>query len=163
MTRTLTITEFERRVTRFVPEIRAAYVRALQSASLRLNGVVVHEIDTATPHPAVSSGELRGSVDTELVDDGGIVSVSSPHAPMMEFGTRPFMPPLETLVQWVQAKKFADGKAARQMARAIQRKIARDGIAPRGYMAKAFAQAPAILRSEVITELGKMAASSGAG
>jgi hypothetical protein len=162
VTRNITLTDFERRVTRFVPEIRRAYVRALQSAALRLNGIVVQEIDTATPHPAVSSGELRGSVDTELVEDGGIVSVSAPHAPMMEYGTRPFTPPLDPLVRWVVRKKLAGSPAeARQIARAIQRKIARDGIAPRGYMAKAFARLPPILRAEIITELSRMAASSG--
>lgn len=197
LARTVTLTEFETRVGNFVPELRTAYVRGFQRAALRLNAYTVEEIDTAKPYPAVDTGELRSSVDATFVDDGAIVTVDAPHAGIIEYGTRPFTPPLAPLVEWVKRKGFArpsrtfgpqtqrqttlrstlaqyrrearasglgakearvsaEDKAATEIARAIQRKIARDGIAPRGYFAKAWGRMLADLQRDVHVEIAKL-------
>lgn len=107
LARTVTLTEFSTRIGNFVPELRTAYVRGFQRAALRLNAYTVEEIDTAQPYPAVDTGELRSSVDTTFVDDGAIVTVDAPHAGILEYGTRPFTPPLAPLVEWVKRKGFS--------------------------------------------------------
>lgn len=153
----VSLTEFERRLTRFVPELRAAYLRGFRRAALRLERYTVEEIDIAEPYPAVDTRTLRGSVDTQFVPDGAIVTVDAPHAPMMEYGTRPFRPPLAPLVEWAQRKGFATTPGeARGVAYAIAGKIAREGIAPRGYFEKAWNRMQRELRSDVLLELARL-------
>jgi hypothetical protein len=114
---------------------------------------VVEEIDAAEPHPAVDRGELRGSVQVERVDDGAIVEVRAPHAAIIEYGTRPFFPPIAPLAAWARRKGFTDPEGA---AFAIALAISRRGIAPRGYFAKAVARGKRWVRIEVDRELAAL-------
>lgn len=111
----ITLTEFERVVLRFEPKIRAAYVKALRTAALRLEGMVVEEIQQTTPYAAVDTGELMRSVDTTFVDDGAIVTVAAPHAGVMEWGARPFKPPIAPLVEWVKRKGLVSTRGPRPL------------------------------------------------
>lgn len=120
------------------PEIRGAVIRGMKSAALRSKAEVVEQIDKALPFPAVDTGGLRQSVSVTLFPNGGWVTVDAPHASHIEFGTRPFTPPLGPLLTWVIRKGLAaDEDEAYAIARAVQRKIQREGIAPRHYFAKA--------------------------
>lgn len=153
----VSLTEFEHRLTRFVPELRAAYLRGFRRAALRLERFTVEEIDSAEPYPAVDTGLLRRSVDTQFVPDGAIVTVDAPHAPMIEYGTRPFFPPIAPLAEWAMRKGLGSSASeARSIAYLVARKIARDGIAPRGYFAKAWSRMQRDLRSDVLHELATM-------
>lgn len=153
----VTISEFEERITRFVPELRRAYIQGFRRAALRLERYAVEEIDSAEPYPAVDTRELRGSVSTQFVDDGAIVTVDAPHAPMMEWGTRPFRPPTAPLVEWALRKGFASTEAeARGIAFKVADKIARDGIAPRHYFTKAWARMQRDLRADIFAALANM-------
>lgn len=154
--RQVSLTEFEARVARFVPDIRRAYLIAFRKSALLLERYTVEEIDSAQPYPAVDTGELRRSVETEFDEDGATVAVTAPHAVFMEYGTRPFTPPLAPLVAWVERKGMANGPDAIRVARAIQRKIAREGIAPRNFFAKAWERMLAKLQGSVIAELAKI-------
>lgn len=153
MSRRVTIPEFQRILANLVPEIEKAMIKGLRSGALQLHRVVVSEIDAAQPFPAVDTGELRNSVDTELVRDGAIVSVKAPHAAIIEYGTRPFWPPLSPLIRWVERKRLGTPEEAEGIARAIQRKIAKVGIAPRHYFAAAWARALPMIQTEVLREL----------
>lgn len=156
-TRRVSLTQFEQIVLRFEPRIRAAYVHALRASAMRLEGMVVEEIDRAQPYAAVDTGELRRSVDTTFVPDGAVVSVNAPHAAMIEHGTRPFVPPIEPLAEWALRKGLAqDPAGARRVAWAVRRAIASRGIAPRRYFAKAWARLPPVLRAETWKALAKM-------
>lgn len=147
--------QFTRILVALSPKIEAAVVRGLRSGALRLQGMVVEEIDAAQPYPAVDRGELRGSVEYAPEADGAVVYVDAPHAPHLEYGTRPFWPPLAPLKAWVLRKGFAEDEAeATGIAMAVQRKIAEEGIAPRGYMAKAFQRVLPVVIQEVEKELG---------
>lgn len=179
--RTISLSAFEERITRLVPEIRAAYVAGFRKAALRLERYTVEEIDAAEPYPAVDTGELRRSVSTEFIPDGAVVAVNAPHAPMLEYGTRPFAPPLAPLIEWVLRKGLVrpeaphgpqrksnrrvfgpaymapdDYAAAEQMARNIQRKFMAHGMAPRRYFTKAWARMQRKLRDDIVSELAKI-------
>lgn len=156
-TRRVSLTEFEARVLRFAPDLSKAYVRGFRRSALRLERYTVEEIDSAEPYPAVDTGSLRGSVSTEFVEDGAIVSVDAPHAPMIEYGTRPFFPPVEPLAEWVKRKGMAStDEEAKSIAFAIAKKISRDGIAPRRYFSKAWSRMLQTLASDVIRELAQI-------
>lgn len=151
----VTLDHFTRILIALSPKIEAAVVRGLRSGALRLQGMVVEEIDAAQPYPAVDRGELRGSVEYSREADGALVYVDAPHAPHLEYGTRPFWPPQEPLMRWVLRKGFAEDETeAAGIAYAIRKKISEEGIAPRGYMAKAFQRVLPVVIQEVEKELG---------
>lgn len=157
MTRRVSLTEFERICTNFAPELRDAYVRGLRRAALRLERYTVEEIDSAKPSPAVDTGELRQSVDATFVEDGAVVSVDAPHAPMMEYGTRPFRPPLAPLAEWAKRKGYATTDAeARAVAWRVADAIAERGIEPRSYFGKAWDRMLAELPQDIALELARL-------
>lgn len=135
-------------------------VRGLRSAAQRGKGLVVEEIDAAQPFPAVDRGELRSSVAVDTLDDGAQLYVDAPHAVFVEEGTRPHTPPLGALVAWVLRKRFTkDDAEALRIARAVQRKIAESGTAPRWFFRKAMVRLAPIVHAEIRRELAEDGAS----
>jgi len=155
----VTIDEFARIIARLSPELEKAVIRGLQSAALRLEGIVVEEIDNAEPDPAVDRGELRNSHRMTRTSRGARVEMTAPHAAAIEYGTRPFFPPTEPLARWALRKGIADDEEeAEEIAYAIALKISVDGIFPRAYMAKSVDRliTDRILSEEINRELAKV-------
>lgn len=158
----VTIDQFARILTRLDDKIQRAVVRGLQSAAMKLQGLVVTEIDRAEPHPAVDRGELRNSTKYERTEFGAILSMTAPHAGIMEYGARPFFPPTEPLARWALRKGLADDEEeAQEVAYAIALHISQMGIEPRGYFIKAIQtlKHDGILAAEIRHELDVLARS----
>lgn len=103
-----------------IDELEAAMIGSL----LYLEG------QTAERTP-VNLGTLRRSYTSEVSTfvDAVFGKMSSPvtYALPVEMGTRPHYPPLEPLINWVEAKLGLAGDEAESAARGIQRKIGRFG------------------------------------
>lgn len=154
MTMRLSIDGFVRKLEAMPEEVRSAAVRGLQGAAMVLAAEVPIQISHASPYPAVDTSYLRNSVQLTVLHDGAEVSVDAPYAAPMEYGTRPFTPPLKPLVEWAMRKGFAeDEKGATAIARAVQKKIAREGIAPRAYFRKSWNKSRRKMHAEVRREL----------
>lgn len=136
----ITLSDFAKRMAALGGDVEAAVVRGLQSAAMRLDGMVVHEIDHASPHPAVDRGELRNSRDLVMTPKGAVLTITAPHGAAIENGTRPFRPPFKSIYEWLLRKKLVEPDQASARAWAIVNAIAQRGIAPRHYMKKAFAR-----------------------
>ena len=135
----VTLPRFAQVIAKMGPEMEGAVITGLQSAALDLDGRVLQEIDNAKPYPAVDRGELRNSRDVDNTPRGAVVAVKSPHAAIIEYGTRPFFPPTAPLAEWAKRKGLANTDAeARSVAFLVARKISETGIAPRFYFTKAF-------------------------
>lgn len=137
-------------------------IKGLQEGALRGKGLVVEEIDTASPYPAVDTGGLRQSVDVELEPKGASITVDAPHAAILELGTRPFWPPKAPLAEWAMRKGLAQNEdEAYDIAGAIQRKFAREGMAPRHYFSKAMnrleGELPAMIKGQILDEFKRAA------
>lgn len=157
MTLRLSIPEFQRWLTTIDAKWERAIVKGLRKGALRLERYTVQEIDRASPRPAVDTGELRKSVDSTFVPDGAIVSVDAPHAPFLEYGTRPFSPPIAPLMEWAKRKGFAStDEEARAIAFRVQKAFSRRGMQPRGYFAKAWARLLSDIESDIMSELNKV-------
>ncbi len=138
--REIELSDFIKRMASLGGDVEAAVVRGLQSAAHRLDGFIAHEITHAEPFPAVDRGELLNSREVTMTPKGATMAVTAPHAPMIEDGTRPFRPPFQPIYEWLVRKKLVDESEAGARAWAIVNKIATVGIAPRHFMAKAFAR-----------------------
>ena len=115
----------------------------LQAALARAPEVVNEELQRfmaeATMHlrtevidrtPA-AAGTLRASISTDWQSTVGgmlgVVGTPQPYAIPVELGTRPHMPPVQPIQDWVRQKLGLSGKEGRSVAFAIARKISKVG------------------------------------
>lgn len=109
------------------PEIlREELVQAATIGSLLLE----REVRERTP--TSGAGTLRDSIGALPVTIAGPrvssgVGTALAYAAPVETGSRPHMPPVEPIAEWVRRKLGKKPKEARGIAFAIARKIARDG------------------------------------
>jgi hypothetical protein len=110
---------------RQIEEYKAAVVDALAKALPRL--VESSPVDT---------GLYAQSWDLILTEKTAIIGNYAPHAPIIEYGARPFTPPLGPLVAWakrvLRTQVGADEleKAAWALAKHTQQKISEEGMKP---------------------------------
>lgn len=116
----------------------------LFAATYEAEMLLEREIKEDTPVGA--TGLLRQSIHSEaprtLANTViGVVGTSSMHALPVELGTRPHFPPVEPLIDWVQAKlDIRDEEQAEGVALAIARKIAVRGTLGVGMFHRNFRQ-----------------------
>lgn len=108
----------------------------------------------------VDAGILKSSFHVEATADGARIVVDAPHAGIVELGSRPHMPPLQPLIDWVKRHgkalglprtrtrnaqgRFIASPEVLQFARALQHKIAREGTRPTYFIRKSL---PALARA----------------
>jgi len=112
--------------------------RGMVNAMKKAAGLVLRESRKNAP---VNRGLLRSSLAMEVRATArevqGVVGSPVKYAPHMEYGTKPFTPPLQPLVRWVELKFGKRGQDAILVAKGVQRKIARRGLKPRRYLRSA--------------------------
>ncbi len=154
--RMLSLEHFAKKVGEIPEEMEGAVIRGLRSAAHHGVGEVVRSIATTSPHPAIDTGALGRSVEAIDTPRGGDIIVDAPHAAPIENGSRPFWPPLQPLIDWSMRKFGVSEKEAEGIARAVQRKIAEEGIEPRHYFRRAMRRVRKIVPIEVESELKKL-------
>jgi hypothetical protein len=96
----------------------------------------------------VDTGLYAQSWDFTHDESSAILGNYAPHAPIIEFGARPFTPPLKPLLEWAKrvlkspSQPPAYDDAVQGLARYTQQKIAREGMKPRHILENAL---PAII------------------
>lgn len=114
--------------------------------------------DNLLDNESVAFGHLRASVASEVRVSAsaieGVAGTNLVYAQAVEKGSRPHWAPLQPLVEWVRIKRLAGSylvktrkrlgsrmmqqQEDRQMARAVQVKIARSGVRERPFLLPAF-------------------------
>ncbi len=110
--------------------VRAEMLTTMVDADVLIQGEVMREL----PSGAAGAAGLRGSVFREehVLGDTvlGLVATDKPYAPFVELGTKPHMPPIQPLIDWVRAKTGETGEAARSAAFGIAHAIRVRGTKP---------------------------------
>jgi len=149
-------------------QLEKATIRGLQSAGYRLEGMIPEAIAETAPHPPDDTGDLVRSHYTDLTARGALVGVDAPHAPFMEWGTRPHRPPMQPIADWAYRKGLVpididvdelfaiersewieEERTAFAIVSAIVKKIEKEGIEPRHFMRRAVDR---LLREGIIDE-----------
>lgn len=156
MGRKVTISQFVGLVQRLPDDLHHAAVTASRMAAHRLRGLVVEEIQGNKPYPVVDRGILVQSAGVINLPNGAYVTMGAPYAALMEGGTRPFMPPLAPLLAWAIRKGHPEPQ---KFARAVQHAIAKKGIRPKNYFARALRRwkKNRVLDQEIRKAMKKMA------
>ena len=89
----------------------------------------------------IDTGLYASSWDVIVTDLAVSIGNFAPHAPIIEFGTRPFRPPLKPLLDWAKRVLNDPGQPEEGYSSAVwglavytQRKIEKDGMEPRHIM-----------------------------
>jgi hypothetical protein len=135
MAYTITIDQFADALrTSFMPTVVAAMEEGLREGANEIKRETERVIEQEN---LIYSGWMEGSVYSKPIVGGGEVGVSAPHAKWVEYGTRPFRPPLEPLAIWAMLKLGLDADSAYRVAVSIREKFAREGIKPRRFFLRA--------------------------
>lgn len=154
---------------------RAALIKAMQAGALRTERIAVKK-------SPVDLGRYRDSWRVDLLEDGAELVNDAPHAAVIEFGRRPGQrpPPLLAILEWAQrhahdiilnstgraiaatksgrrkaTTRFSDDENRNLMrfARALQMKIARDGMPPHFVMRESVNSGLPLVGAEINREM----------
>lgn len=135
----LTIDQFADALsTSFFPTIVKAMEKGLEDGAEEIRKETERTIQKEN---LIYKGYLEDSVYTKPLIDGAEVGVSAPHAKWIEYGTRPFTPPLAPLGSWAMFKLGLDYEEAYAVAVGIQEKFSREGIKPRRFFVRSVLRA----------------------
>lgn len=156
-------------------QLGRAAVKALRAAAVDIQREAILQVQAVKPFVPVNNGEmLRGfERGVRYTPDGAIVENTVPHAAHMEYGTRPFTPPIKPLRLWAarklkiplsvavdmnrgflvkgqqgprrQFKRSDETRAIDALAFGARRSIQRVGIRGRGFWRATMAKAPEII------------------
>lgn len=112
-------------------------INAARKSAARLVVLVEHSIRNNIPYALVDRSRLVQSVALVLTPKGAIVRVDAPYAPPLEYGARPFMPPLEPLIAWATRKGFDNPRA---VAWAVAMTFRKRGMKPKRFFWRALVQ-----------------------
>ncbi len=103
-----------------IPALVAANERAIRrglfKAAQEGKKLIINEIQTAKPRPAIDTGELARSYRVIKHQDGWILRSTAKHAVFMEHGTAPHTAPYGAILAWAKRKVRGAGKATQSQA-----------------------------------------------
>lgn len=103
----------------------------------------------------VDTGLYAQSWNFTVSEQAVILGNYAPHAPIVEFGARPFTPPIKPLLEWAkrvlqdpsQPPKYSSRVWA--LAKGVQNKISREGMRPRHILTNMIPQIIENIRAEL--------------
>lgn len=135
-------------------------VRSLMRAMVEATRLLQREVQDSLAKRS-RSGLTLGSVvaDAWAVPAGvlGVVGSNQPSAAFLEFGTKPHMPPVTALEQWVQDALGVSAADAHRVAFLVARKIAREGTPALKIFENAFSRNAGQVIAIFDREVGRMA------
>ena len=111
---------------------------------------IIDSLPEVVKNSPVDTGLYAQSWDVSPEEDRVLFGNIAPHAPVIEFGARPFRPPLPPLLAWAKrvlkdpSQPPAYSKRVWALAKFTQAKIAREGMRPKSVMQN---QIPVIIQN----------------
>ena len=121
----------------FAEELKSFTKRTLEEQRAAVAGGVARSIPELVKASPVDTGLYAQSWDMTVLEKSVILGNTAPHAPIIEFGARPFTPPIKPLLEW--AKRVLQDPSQPpeyspevwRLAKGTQNKIAEQGMKPR--------------------------------
>lgn len=126
MTKVVQLDKFSEELKSYMEKNLAEYKKAVVKA-------LTDAIPRLVANSPVDTGLFAQSWNLEVTEQSAILGNFAPHAPIIEFGTRPFTPPLAPLLSWAKRvlKKAEIDDDCYALARYTQMKITEHGMKPR--------------------------------
>lgn len=136
-------------------DVKRASQKGLDAAAVRLQKEIVREIRRQKlVDRAALIGSVRVEPDLRLARR---VVVDVPYAYALNYGARPFMPPIAPLRRWALRKGIAKNqREATAIAWGIAKKYQLRGTKPRRFLQNALKRAEKKMRADMVKYLAKM-------
>jgi hypothetical protein len=150
MQKTVSLDKFSQELNKYAKESSEAYKKAVVDA-LYQN---FSELVANTP---VDTGLLSQSWNIEVTEREAIIGNFAPHAPIIEFGARPFTPPIGPLLEWARRvlKQPEVNSQCWALAKAVQMKISEKGMEPKHILTNQLDKIIEDIRLNIKASLGK--------
>ena len=126
MAKVVSLSKFSEELKKYSEKNIEAYKKSVIDALLK----AVVDIVKNSP---VDTGLFAQSWDLIITEKDAIIGNYAPHAPIIEFGARPFTPPIAPLLEWARRvlKKSEIDDHCWALAKYTQQKIASEGMKPK--------------------------------
>jgi hypothetical protein len=127
----------------FANEIKGFTDASLAEQRAAVVSGVIKSLPDLVSNSPVDTGQYAASWDFSETEKSVILGNYAPHAPIIERGARPFVPPIKPLLSWakrvLQDSSQPPNYSAKvwALAKATQNKIAEHGIKPRNVLENA--------------------------
>ncbi len=124
-----------------------AHIESLKKATIVGIAKSIPDIVRSSP---VDTGLYAQSWDFSETEFGAVIGNFAPHAPIIEYGARPFTPPIGPLLAWAKrvlrdpSQPPEYSKEVWRLAKGTQKKISEVGMAPKAVLEQAI---PGILEN----------------
>ena len=117
---------------KFAEEMKAYQKKSIEKYKKSLIDALLKSLPRLVKASPVDTGLFAQSWDLILEEKSAILGNYAPHAPVIEFGARPFTPPIGPLLNWARRvlKQPEVNDACWALARYTQQKISEEGMKP---------------------------------
>lgn len=121
----------------FAKELKGFTDKSLKEQQAAVTSGVMRSLPDLVAASPVDTGLYASSWDFTVDEKRAVIGNSSPHAPIIERGARPFTPPIGPLLAWAKRVLKSPSQPPDYdsevwaLARGTQNKIAREGMKPR--------------------------------
>lgn len=121
----------------FAKELKGFTDKSLQQQKAAVSSGVLRSLPDLVAASPVDTGLYASSWDFTVDETMAVLGNTSPHAPIIERGARPFTPPIGPLLAWAKRVLKSPSQPPDYdsevwaLARGTQNKIAREGMKPR--------------------------------
>ena len=145
------------------PKVFKEYVKGLQEVQYPevIAKAVVKNIPELVRNSPVDQGQYASSWNYEVTNKAVNLGNIAPHAPLIEYGSRPFVPPIMPLLEWasrVLQDPPTEGKYSKQvrsLANGVRWKIATHGMQPKHVLTKQIPKIVEDIKRLALMELKK--------
>lgn len=118
---------------KFADEMKAYNKKSMVKYKKAIIDALLKSIPRLVKQSPVDTGLFAQSWDLIVTEKSAIIGNYAPHAAVIEFGARPFTPPIGPLLAWAKRvlKQSEINDACWALARYTQNKIAEEGMKPR--------------------------------
>jgi len=136
---------------KFADEIRDLAKKQRESFKNAVIEALYEQLPKLVSVSPVDTGLYSQSWQVEVEKDMAMIGNYAPHAPIIEFGARPFMPPLGPLLYWAKRilQKTELDSEVYALAVGTQQKIAREGMKPKFILTNAIEEIMVNIRKKM--------------
>lgn len=121
-------------------EIKSFARKTLEQQQEAVNAGIIRSVPDIVKNSPVDTGEYANSWDFTIDEKKAVIGNYAPHAPIIEYGARPFRPPIQPLLAWAKRVLKSGSQPPKydsdvwELAVGTQKKIEKYGMDPKNIL-----------------------------
>lgn len=146
------------RLDKFSDELKKYSQKSIKVYKQTVIETLADNISYLVANSPVDTGLFAQSWSMEVTEKEAVIGNFAPHAPIIEFGARPFTPPIGPLLEWARRvlKQPEINDHCWALATYTQNKISEEGMEPKNILGDALDKITGEIRDKLKQRLGKV-------